>query len=90
MLDTEPGPWAAPGETSPPGRARGAREGAPERPTRGTDLEPPARELELANSVVTLERGPGGPIARIERVGATDYAGPLPPETVDALREVAA
>lgn len=42
----------------------------------------------LANSTVTLERGPAGPVARVERDGVTDYAGPLPRATIDALREV--
>lgn len=49
-----------------------------------------ARALETAHATARLEHGPVGVIARVEhdRRG-TDYAGPLPGETVDALREVA-
>lgn len=44
-------------------------------------------EFELANSVVRIE---SGRIARIVRMdGRTEYVGPLPDETVDALAEVA-
>lgn len=49
-------------------------------------------QYELANSHVTLECGPAGVIARIERLAprySRDYAGPLPTETLDALREAA-
>ena len=40
--------------------------------------------LTLAHSVVELEAGPAGVVARVE------YAGPLPDATVAALREVSA
>lgn len=46
--------------------------------------------FDLAHSTIVLEDGPAGPVARIERSGRTEYAGPLPEETVDALREVSA
>lgn len=46
-------------------------------------------QLILRNSVVHLEKGAAGIIARIERLNGIEYGGPLPPETVDALREVA-
>jgi len=46
-------------------------------------------EIELANSRVTIETGPVGPIARVETGYARYYAGPLPDATVQALKEVA-
>lgn len=54
-----------------------------------TDHEP--REcLTLAHSTITIESGPAGTLARIDRDGESpDYAGPLPRETITALREVA-
>lgn len=48
--------------------------------------------IQTANALVTVERGPAGAVARIERTtdGYTrEYAGPLPEATVDALKEVA-
>ena len=44
--------------------------------------------LTLANSVVELQSGPVGTIARIDRADAVDYAGPLDEATIVALREV--
>jgi len=45
--------------------------------------------LQLRHSTVRLEPGPAGTIAAVERDnGDTDFAGPLPPETVAALVEV--
>jgi len=45
--------------------------------------------LRLRHSTVRLEPGPAGTIAAVERDnGDTDFAGPLPPETVAALVEV--
>lgn len=48
-------------------------------------------ELETAHATVRLEYGPAGVIARIERGGVahTEYAGPLPEPTIDALCRVA-
>jgi len=59
-------------------------------PKRCNDIE----SLQLRNSVVQLEDGPAGTIARIERAEAAhrptpEYAGPLPAETVTALLGVA-
>lgn len=45
-------------------------------------------ELQLGHARIVLEHGPAGVLARIERVDGTDYAGPLPDETIEALREV--
>lgn len=42
-----------------------------------------------ANTTVRIEPGPAGVLARIERDGRVEYAGPLDDDTVDALREVA-
>jgi len=45
--------------------------------------------LQLRHSTVRLEPGPAGTIAAVERDnGDTDFAGPIPPETVAALVEV--
>lgn len=45
-------------------------------------------ELILRNSVVRLEEGAAGIIARIERRTGVEYAGPIPRTTIDALVEV--
>lgn len=69
--------------------------GRPSRPNGGQDRklnDTGSDTLCLKNSRVTLERGPAGTVARIERTtdGYTrEYAGPLDPATVDALEEVA-
>ena len=56
-----------------------------------TDESSIARErLTLANSVVRLEAGPAGTVARISRADDVDYAGPLDDATIAALREVSA
>lgn len=47
------------------------------------------REFELAHSTVVLEYGPVGVIARVDRGETTDYAGPLPTSTIDAMAEIA-
>lgn len=47
-----------------------------------------AESLQLKNTTVVLEHGPAGTIGRVERGGRTEYAGPLPSATVQALREV--
>ena len=44
--------------------------------------------ITLANSVVELEAGPAGTIARIHRVDGVEYAGPIDDQTTAALREV--
>ena len=45
--------------------------------------------LTLANSVVELEAGPAGVVARVDHGrDRVEYAGPLPDATVTALREV--
>jgi hypothetical protein len=44
--------------------------------------------ITLANSSITLETGPAGTVARVDRVDGTEYAGPLPETTIAALREV--
>jgi len=46
------------------------------------------KTLTLANSVVELEAGPAGTIARVERGDGVEYAGPIDAATVAALREV--
>jgi hypothetical protein len=55
-----------------------------------TDESSIARErLTLANSLVRLEAGPAGTVARItHRDGSVDHAGPLDDATIAALREV--
>jgi len=46
-------------------------------------------EVTLANTVVELEDGPAGVVARVDHVdGRTDYAGPLDEPTIAALWEV--
>ena len=51
--------------------------------------EAEATTITLANSVVELERGPAGVVGRVRHAsGHTEYAGPLPDATIDALREV--
>lgn len=46
-------------------------------------------QFRTRHSIITIERGPAGTLARIERDGGgEDYAGPLDDETVAALREV--
>lgn len=45
-------------------------------------------EFVLANSVIYLEAGPVGVIARIDHPSRTEYAGPLPDATIDAIAEV--
>jgi len=45
-------------------------------------------EYELVHSIVRVEYGPAGAIARIDRPDGRDYAGPLPRATLQALREV--
>lgn len=48
--------------------------------------------FQFPHSVVTVEDGPAGPVARVERVSGKyklDYAGPLPDPTLEAIREVA-
>lgn len=48
------------------------------------------REFEFENSRVVLETGPVGTLARVEYdSGDREFAGPLPDETLDALREIA-
>lgn len=45
--------------------------------------------LTLENSRISLEHGPAGTVARVDRPGESpDYAGPLTTETIRALREV--
>ena len=46
--------------------------------------------LTLAHSVVELEAGPAGVVARVDYGDRVEYAGPLPDATVAALREVSA
>lgn len=54
---------------------------------RRTEAEPTT--IMLANSIVELERGPAGVVARVRHAsGRAEYAGPLPDATIDALREV--
>lgn len=54
-----------------------------------TDDRSIAPRLTLANSVLQLEDGPAGPVARIDhRDGSVGYAGPLDAATIAALREV--
>lgn len=81
------GTSALPCKDSPTRRGRAARKGDHYDRKRSSTKEPATFELE--NSVVTLEAGPAGAIARIDRTDETDYAGPLPIETIRALREVA-
>ena len=45
--------------------------------------------LRTANAEVDIDESPDGPIARIQRDGEVDFAGPLPRETLKALQEVA-
>lgn len=54
-------------------------------------IEASGLRFELQNSIVTIEDGPAGALARIEhrRRRRVEYAGPLPSGTVDALAEVA-
>jgi len=61
------------------------------RPTGGNDANrrETTEEYQFANSVVTVERGPVGAIARVETGYARYYAGPLPQGTLEALAEVA-
>jgi len=61
------------------------------RPTGSNDASglTTTEEYQFANSVVTVERGPVGAIARVETGFARYYAGPLPQETLEALAEVA-
>lgn len=55
-----------------------------------TDNKAPleAEYLDLENTTVVLEHGPAGTIGRIEGGDSTEYAGPIPPGTIEALREV--
>jgi len=52
-----------------------------------TDTE---TKLKLRNSEIILQRAAVGVVARIERDNRprVEWAGPLPPATVDSLREV--
>lgn len=45
-------------------------------------------EYDLRHSKIVLEHGPAGTIARVERDGGVDYAGPLPTETILAIVEM--
>jgi hypothetical protein len=49
------------------------------------------RNLFFRHSTIRLEPGPAGTVARIDhdRRDGTEYAGPLPEATVEALRSVA-
>lgn len=47
------------------------------------------KEFELANTIILLEYGPAGAVARVERGDTKEYAGPLPDDTVDAIETVA-
>jgi hypothetical protein len=67
---------------------RGADTRPTDEPTRDNTVAI-STDFELANSTVVLEDGPAGTIARVERDGTVDYAGPLPTETVLAIVEVA-
>lgn len=69
---------AAPSTSQPAGQ-RSGREAARDDTT----------AYRFKNSIVQLERGPAGTLARIERDDVTDWAGPLTPETIDAIEEVA-
>lgn len=64
------------------------------RPTREYDSgECKSTEYWLSNSRLRVESGPAGLIVRIERFGREGYrrewAGPVPEETVEAIRKVA-
>lgn len=54
-----------------------------------SNSKPTEERYQLQNSIVTLEHGPAGPIARIVKGERTEYAGPLPQETIRAIEEVA-
>jgi len=56
----------------------------------GTTGRNEAETLSLRNSIIHLQSGPAGVIARIEWPAdfQHEYAGPIPGPTVDALREV--
>lgn len=57
--------------------------------THDSSTDTKADAIKLAHSVVELERGPAGVIARVQhRSGRVDHAGPLPDATIAALREV--
>lgn len=79
MSSKEHGSRATSGQASPSSRAQDGREPALDS----------RRTFRLQNSTVTLEPGLRGPLARVVRLDGVDYAGPLPPETIEALAEVA-
>lgn len=65
--------------SAPVGRARDGRK------TARYDNE----VYQLKNSLITVETGPVGLILHIERGYYSEYIGPVPVATVDAIREVA-
>lgn len=85
--NTSPDAPALPWQDAPARRGQAARKGDQYDLTHGTIKEPAT--YYLANSVITLEPGAAGVIARVDRRRETEFAGPLPEETIAAIQAVA-